>query len=42
MTGDAGDLRFDQIITHHNATLNGFAAGHHWITVIASSKLSLA
>src|SRR5215213_8422787 len=27
MTGDAGDLRFDQIVAHHNATLNGFAAG---------------
>ena len=42
MTGDAGDLRFDQIIGHHNATLNGFAAGQHRITVIASPKLSLA
>ena len=36
MTGDAGDLRFDQIIAHHNSTLNGFAAGQHRITVIES------
>lgn len=36
MTGDAGDLRFDQIVAHHNATLNGFAAGKHWVSVVAS------
>lgn len=39
MTGDAGDLRFDQIIAHHNATLNGFAAGQHRITETASSRV---
>ena len=42
MTGDAGDLRFDQIIAHHNATLNGFGAGPHRITVTESAKLLLA
>lgn len=26
-TADRGDLRFDQIVGHHNATLNGFGAG---------------
>ncbi|CAO3413501.1 cysteine hydrolase family protein [Azospirillum endophyticum] len=26
-TADRGDLRFDQIVVHHNATLNGFGAG---------------
>jgi nicotinamidase-related amidase len=39
MTGDGGDLRFDQIIAHHNATLNGFTAGQHRILVMASSKV---
>ena len=42
MTGDAGDLRFDQIIAHHNATLNGFLAGQRQITVIASPSVLLA
>lgn len=37
MTNDAGDLHFDQIIAHHNATLDGFAAGEHRINVVASS-----
>lgn len=36
MTGDAGDLRFDQIVAHHNATLDGFAAGKNWVSVVAS------
>ena len=36
MTGDSGALTFDQIVAHHNATLNGFSAGRHEIKVIAS------
>ncbi|WP_247872601.1 cysteine hydrolase family protein [Azospirillum sp. TSO35-2] len=32
-TADRGDLRFDQIIAHHNATLNGFGAGDHRVDV---------
>ncbi|WP_088343156.1 MULTISPECIES: cysteine hydrolase family protein [Rhodomicrobium] len=39
MTGDWGDLRFDQIIAHHNATLNGFAAGVRRIAVTASADV---
>lgn len=39
MTGDAGDLRFDQIIAHHNATLDGFAAGERRVRVVASSDV---
>jgi hypothetical protein len=29
-------MRADQIVAHHNATLNGFAAGKHWVFVLAS------
>jgi len=42
MTGDAGDLRFDQIVAHHNSTLNGFAAGQRRITVTASPSVLVA
>ena len=40
MTGDSGDLRFDQIVAHHNATLNGFSAGRRGVAVILSKQLS--
>ena len=33
MTGDVGGLTFDQIVAHHNATLDGFDAGEHVATV---------
>ncbi len=32
-TADAGDLTFDQIIAHHNATLDGFDAGTKSVTL---------
>lgn len=42
MTGDGGDLRFDQIVAHHNATLNGFTAGQRRIIVTASPNVLAA
>ena len=39
MTADMGDLTFEQIITHHNALLDGFEAGRHAITVTASDAI---
>ncbi|BAI72633.1 isochorismatase hydrolase [Azospirillum sp. B510] len=32
-TADRGGLRFDQIVAHHNATLDGFGAGNCRVTL---------
>lgn len=40
MTGDMGGLTFDQIIAHHNATLNGFDAGAHMATVRPAREIA--
>jgi nicotinamidase-related amidase len=38
-TGDRGGLTFEQIVTHHNATLDGFDAGPHLVTVKPASEI---
>ena len=40
MTADAGSLRFEQIIAHHNSLLDGFDAGQHEVRVVPSSEIS--
>jgi nicotinamidase-related amidase len=40
MTGDMGGLTFDQIIAHHNATLDGFDAGTHMVTVRPAREIT--
>jgi nicotinamidase-related amidase len=40
MTGDMGGLTFDQIIAHHNATLSGFDAGAHMVTVTPAREIA--
>jgi len=39
-TVDAGTLRFEQIIAHHNALLDGFDAGDHEVRVIPSGQIT--
>ena len=39
MTADTPALRFEQIIAHHNALLDGFDAGAHEVRVIPSSQI---
>lgn len=39
-TADTRALRFEQIIEHHNAVLDGFEAGEHEVRVVPSSKIS--
>jgi nicotinamidase-related amidase len=41
MTADTDTLRFEQIIAHHNALLEGFDAGKHEVRVCPSSEVSL-
>jgi len=41
MTADAGGFRFEQIIAHHNALLDGFDAGEHAVSVVQSSEIRL-
>lgn len=41
MTADAGALRFEQIIEHHNAVLDGFDAGEHEVQVRPVSEIQL-
>jgi nicotinamidase-related amidase len=41
MTADTSSLRFEQIIAHHNALLDGFDAGVHRVSVRESSKILL-
>jgi nicotinamidase-related amidase len=40
MTSDSATLRFEQIIAHHNAVLDGFDAGPHEVQVLPSSEIS--
>ena len=42
MTADAGSLRFEQIIAHHNAILDGFDAGEHEVKVCMSKDVALS
>lgn len=39
MTADANGLTFEQIIAHHNATLDGFEAGLHAVEVIPAAEI---
>ena len=39
MTADMRGLRFEQIIDHHNALLDGFDAGQHEVRVIPCSQI---
>jgi nicotinamidase-related amidase len=41
MTADTNALRFEQIIAHHNALLDGFDAGLHQVQVSRSSEIRL-
>lgn len=41
-TADAGALRFEQIIAHHNAVLDGFDAGGHGVRICPSSEILLS
>jgi nicotinamidase-related amidase len=38
-TADSPALRFEQIIAHHNAVLDGFSAGDHEVRVLPSSEI---
>lgn len=40
-TADTGTLRFEQIIAHHNALLDGFDAGEHEVRVCPASEIRL-
>lgn len=40
MTADRGGLTFEQIIAHHNATLDGFDAGTHAVAVRPASEIA--
>ena len=40
MTADAGSLRFEQIIAHHNELLDGFDAGEHEVRVVPTSEIT--
>ena len=39
-TGDRGGLSFEQIVAHHNATLDGFDAGAHIVAVRPASDIA--
>lgn len=41
MTTDAGSLRFEEIIAHHNELLDGFDAGDHEVSVLPALEISL-
>ncbi len=41
MTADTETLRFEQIIAHHNALLDGFDAGGHEVRVCPSAEILL-
>jgi hypothetical protein len=38
-TADTETLRFEQIVAHHNALLDGFEAGEHEVRVCASAEI---
>ncbi len=39
MTADTDTLRFEQVIAHHNALLDGFDAGEHEVRVCPSAEI---
>jgi len=39
-TADTSTFRFEQIIAHHNAVLDGFDAGKHRVRVVRASEIS--
>jgi nicotinamidase-related amidase len=39
MTAGANGLRFEQIVAHHNATLDGFDAGSHIVQVCSAAEI---
>ena len=39
MTADTDTLRFEQVIAHHNALLDGFDAGKHEVRVCPSAEI---
>ena len=39
-TGDRGGLSFEQIVAHHNATLDGFDAGPHLVEVRKAADIA--
>jgi nicotinamidase-related amidase len=41
MTADTDTLRFEQVIAHHNALLDGFDAGEHEVRVCPSAEIRL-
>ncbi len=41
MTADTDALRFEQVIAHHNALLDGFEAGEHEVRVRPSAEIRL-
>jgi nicotinamidase-related amidase len=41
MTADTDALRFEQVIAHHNALLDGFDAGEHEVRVCPSAEIRL-
>ena len=41
MAADTGALRFEQIIAHHNAILDGFDAGPHAVRVLPIEAITL-
>jgi nicotinamidase-related amidase len=42
MTADTNTLRFEQIIAHHNAILDGFDAGRHEVRACPSAEIRLS
>lgn len=40
MTADAGALTYEQIVAHHNATLDGFDAADHVVSVRPSAEIT--
>ena len=40
-TADTGVLRFEQIVAHHNALLDGFDAGEHEVRVCPAAEIRL-
>jgi nicotinamidase-related amidase len=39
MTADTDTLRFEQVIAHHNALLDGFDAGEHEVSLCPSAEI---
>jgi nicotinamidase-related amidase len=41
MAADSGELRFEQIIAHHNGLLDGFDAGNHSVKVLPMAAIEI-